>query len=48
MDAIVQAVRLGRGAQGEIWIHDPAGKVVDVLPLPNEGSPHTMNCGPLT
>ncbi len=36
MDAIVQAVHRGRGAGGEIQIFDSNGKIVDVLPLPDD------------
>ncbi len=34
MDAIVQAVQLGRSVGGEIRIFDGGGRVVDTLPLP--------------
>jgi hypothetical protein len=37
MDAIVEAVQLGRATGGEIQILDSAGVVVDVLPVPNGG-----------
>ena len=34
IDAIVHAVQLGRDRDGEIQIFDAAGKLAEVLPLP--------------
>jgi hypothetical protein len=44
MDAIVQAVQLGRGTGGDIQIFDSTGKVADVLPVPASDPAKASSC----
>jgi hypothetical protein len=38
IDAIVEAVQLGRDADGEIHIVDTTGRIIEVLPLPRRAT----------